>query len=210
MLARRDAAGNAIHGSDVKPMHALHWRGHGSLGSKSASTVVRDTYGDTVDDVLPIVAGSSVSSFVEDDDDWSLGDTPLSRNAGVRTSLFVDFAAIQTRCRELSFAVPDKAGDVFGLELRGLDASQESGEAGMPVATLEASKAEQLAKTDALESHDRGLLDENQSLENQMVVVRDEKERHKAWGVESSKAITDGKVELERGLACSRGLGVGR
>lgn len=68
-------------------MHALHWEGHGYFVFESASTLVCDMYVDTVKYVVPVFAGNSVLDFVEDDDNWSLDDTLLSRNADVRTSL---------------------------------------------------------------------------------------------------------------------------
>lgn len=91
--------------------------GHGFLGFQSASTLVGYTYGNTVDHSATFVAGISASGFVEDDDDWSIDDIPLSRNADARESLRVDFMAIQTQCLDLTLSVPDKAGDVFRLRL---------------------------------------------------------------------------------------------
>lgn len=52
-------------------MPSVLWQYHGSLGLKSASTLIRDTYDDTTDDVVPIAACISVSEFVEDDEDWN-------------------------------------------------------------------------------------------------------------------------------------------
>lgn len=45
----------------------------------------------------------------------------------MHASLLVYFKAIQTRRRDLSFAVPDKAGNVLGLALGGLEALEELG-----------------------------------------------------------------------------------
>lgn len=93
-------------------------RGYGSLGFESASTLVRDAYVETVYDAAPVVAGSSVAGFVEHDDDWNLEGISLSTNVNVHASQRVEFTVIQTRCCDLSPAVPDKACDVFGLALR--------------------------------------------------------------------------------------------
>lgn len=41
-------------------------------------------------------------------------------------SLRVDITAFQTQLCELNLTVSDKAGDVFGLALQGLDALQDS------------------------------------------------------------------------------------
>lgn len=118
MSARRDFADTAIHGSKVEPLHAAHCQGHGSLGFESAFTLVRYRYGDTFDDIAPFFGGSLVSHLVQDYNGWNLGDIRLPKNANVCTSLHVDFTSIQTRCRDLSLAVPDKAGNVFGLAFR--------------------------------------------------------------------------------------------
>lgn len=50
-------------------MRAVHWQDHGSLGFKSTSALVCDMSGDTVDDFVPVISGSSVSSLVEYVDD---------------------------------------------------------------------------------------------------------------------------------------------
>lgn len=42
--------------------------GHGSFGFESAFILLCDTYGDAFDDIAPVLAGSSVSSLVEDDE----------------------------------------------------------------------------------------------------------------------------------------------
>lgn len=64
------------------------------------------------------------------------------------------------------------------------------------VTSLESIWAEQLAKIDAIESHERELFDENRHLEHKLVTVKFEKERHEARNVESTKSVTDAKVEL--------------
>lgn len=66
---------------------------------------------------MAFIAGSLVPSVVENAEDWSLGDTLLTRIANVPTSVRVNFTPIQTGCRELIFSVLDKAGDVLRLEL---------------------------------------------------------------------------------------------
>lgn len=136
MEARRDAAGIAIPGSAVEHMRAVPRRDHCSVGFKSASTLVRDVYGDTVDDVVTAFAGSSVSSLIEDDDNWNFGAFPLSRNFDLCTSFSVDLMAIQTRCRKLSLADPEKASAVLGLALQGLEALQELNDTRKRVLTL--------------------------------------------------------------------------
>lgn len=74
----------------------MHWPSHGSCDFESASILVSDTYGDTVYDAAPVIAGDSVSGLVEDHDDWNLDDSPLSRIASLWTSLCVHSTAIQT------------------------------------------------------------------------------------------------------------------
>lgn len=93
MSAGCDDAGNLIHGSEYEPMRAVRWQGHGS-GFESASTLVSDTYGDTIDDVVSVVAVSLESALLEEDDDWNLGEISLSRNDDVHASLRGDFTAI--------------------------------------------------------------------------------------------------------------------
>lgn len=63
---------------------------------------------------------------------------------------------------------------------------------------LESSWTKQLSKTDALESHERELIDENPRLEHELDTVRAEKERHNACDVESTKAVNDASVELTK------------
>lgn len=93
---------------------AVRWWGQGSLGFGSASNLFSDAYGNTVDDVVLVVAGSSESGFVEEEDDWNLGNIPMLRKDYVRWNLRVEFTAVKPRYRELRRAVPDKASDVFG------------------------------------------------------------------------------------------------
>lgn len=85
----------------------------------------------------------------------------------MRTTLSVDFKAIQTRCYQLNLAALNKADDVFRLVLQGLDALHESGEGNARVRALETNVAGQLAKIDALERHEQELLNKNQSLQHQ-------------------------------------------
>lgn len=121
---------------------------------------------------------------------------PFSMNADVRTSLHVEFTALQTWCRDLSHAAPDNAGNVHVLALQGLHALQESGQIKMRDVALEASWAELLAKAEAIVSQYCELLDENRWLEHQLVTVTVEKKRREARDVESLKAVIDAKVEL--------------
>lgn len=104
-----------------------------SFGFGSASTLVRDSYGYTVYAAAPVAACSSVFGLVEVDDDWNLGNIPLSRNADVCRSLRVNVTAIQKRCQNLSLTVPDKARDVLGLALRALMPCRSGGEFGREV-----------------------------------------------------------------------------
>lgn len=67
MLAICDAPGIALSGEKVKSTRAVHLRGHGFYGFEGASTMVLDTYGETVDDLVLIAAGGSVSGIIEDD-----------------------------------------------------------------------------------------------------------------------------------------------
>lgn len=142
--------------------------------------MVCDTYGDTVDNIVRVVYGSSVSGPLEEDEDWNLGYISLSKNADVRASLPVDFTAIKTLCSDFTLAVPEKACNVLGLALRGLDALQETEEATKRVAALGASRTDQLAKTDALRNHQREPLDEIRSLEHQLFLKRVETKLHEA------------------------------
>lgn len=153
-------------------MRAVRCWGHGSLGFESASTFVCDKYGDTGDDVVLNVAGSLVFELVGDDDDWNLGDILLPKNVDVCASIIVDFSAIQRRCRELSPAVPGKAGDVLWLVLRGLDALQESGVARRRVGALESRRVEHLAKIDTVETREREALGDNCRLEHERLLLR--------------------------------------
>lgn len=82
-----------------------------------------------VDDFALVTDDSGVLGVVEDDEDWNLGDVPLSRYADVRPSLRLDFTVIQAPYSELNLAVSDKAGDAFGVALHDLDALQDCGEA---------------------------------------------------------------------------------
>lgn len=60
----------------------------------------------------------------------------MSTNDGVCRGPNVDSKTIGTNCRILSFAVPGKAGDMFGLALRALEGLQEQREVRMPVVPL--------------------------------------------------------------------------
>lgn len=56
--------------------------------------MVGEAYSDNVVEVPPVEAGRGVANVVEDDDDWHLGDVPLSNDADMCVSLCIDFAAI--------------------------------------------------------------------------------------------------------------------
>lgn len=64
----RDAAGNSIPGSDIEPTRDVCWQNRGFLGLEGASTMVREAYGNTVDDAALMGADSGVSGLIEDDD----------------------------------------------------------------------------------------------------------------------------------------------
>lgn len=128
MLAGRYFAGNDRAASEVEPMCSVRWRGHDSLSFENAFTLDPNTYGDTVNDVIPVVAADWLAGLLENEDNRNMGDIPLSRNAEVRACLHVTFTAIETGSRKMSLAFTVEAGDVFGLTLRGLEALQESEE----------------------------------------------------------------------------------
>lgn len=131
--------GNAIAGSEIEPLRAMHWWGHNSFGFEISFVSHRIMYGNTVDIDAPVATGSSVSCLVEDDDHYDLGAIPLSWNTDVRMSLQIEFTVIQTQGRHLGLAILDKTCNVFGLALRVHDALPQSGEAGTRIASLEAS-----------------------------------------------------------------------
>lgn len=80
--------------------------------------------------------------------------------------------------------------------ITGLDVLQELRSIKTRVTALKSSGAEHLTKTDALESHERKLLEDNRRIKHQSVTDRVEKECHEALDLESPKAISDEKVEL--------------
>lgn len=164
MLARGDAADNTIPESEVEPMGFRVGGTIVSLSIEGASIMVSDVHEDTVDDVVPFAARRAVSCLVEYDKDLSFGDILLSRNANVRTSLFVSFTTTHTQWIEFNLAVPNKDGAFFRMAPRGLDAFQESGKAARLVPTLHAIGTEQLAKIDPLGSHGYEILDWNRRL----------------------------------------------
>lgn len=69
MSARCHAAGSVMPGSELESMRVERWWGHGSFRFESASRLVRNTYSETVEDVVPDVQGSLVSGLVEEDND---------------------------------------------------------------------------------------------------------------------------------------------
>lgn len=114
----------------------------------------------------------------------------------VRESLCIAFTAIQTRCSNLSLADLDKADNVTGWPLRGIDALQESREIRTRVVALKASGAGQSTKIGALESHERELLDDNRGLENQLVAAGVREKRCEAPDAETTKAVPEPEIEL--------------
>lgn len=48
--------------------------GYGSFGFESASNLIPNAYGHTVDDAAPVVPGKSVSGLVTDNEDWNFED----------------------------------------------------------------------------------------------------------------------------------------
>lgn len=66
---------------------------------------------------------------VEDDDDWDLRGSSLSKDVDVRACLRVDFAGIQSQCRKLGIQGAEKACTVFGLALQDLKVLQAGDEA---------------------------------------------------------------------------------
>lgn len=96
MSTRRFATAISIPESEVEPTCVLRWQGHGCLGFEDSSIMVRDAYGDTVDDDALVIAGRGVFSLVYDDSDWNMSDTSISRNADVPVSLRVHLTATQS------------------------------------------------------------------------------------------------------------------
>lgn len=84
-----DAAGSFILENDGGSTCVVRWRGRGYLGSEGTYIMVCDAYGSNVDDVAPVVAGSGVSSLVEDDAGWIFDEAPLSKNADLRAQPFL-------------------------------------------------------------------------------------------------------------------------
>lgn len=90
-VGKGSAAGSSICWSEVDPTNVVRWRGRSSLGFKGASIKVHDAYDNTVEDAATFSGGVVVSGSIEDDEDWSLGTTPLPRSTDARASLCVDF-----------------------------------------------------------------------------------------------------------------------
>lgn len=204
-MIRHYAAGKAIPESEVEFIRAVRWHRHVTLCLESVSTLFCEMYLGPVNEVVPVVASSALFGLVKDEDDWNLGNLPLSMNSDVRAILRVYFTAIQTQCHERSLAVPNKARDVFGLAVQGRDALDESREARMLVAALQVGVEGQLAKIDALESHEWKLLNKNRRFWPALVMGTVEKELHEAQDVEGTKSVTDAKVEL---VTAKEGLNV--
>lgn len=111
------------------------------------------------------------------------------------------------QCRHLSLFVADKAGDVFGLAFRRLVTLQKAGKIRTRVATLKASRAEQLVKIDALESHEHEIPDKIRGLGLQFGTVRVGKEHHEPQEVKRTKAVTNVNFEsanAKRPFVCLR------
>lgn len=104
--------------------------------------MLHEAYGNIADKVPLAKAGSGMASVVDDDDDWDLGDIPFSKNADVRASICVDFAATQSWCRKFHIHVPAKAGAVFSLALQGLGELHAAHETKKRIAGLGAMEAE--------------------------------------------------------------------
>lgn len=79
ILKTRNAASKYTSG--VYSVRVLCWSRGGSVLFHVATIMVHDVYGDTIDDIAPVVAGSEVSSLLEDDKNSSLDSSPLSRNS---------------------------------------------------------------------------------------------------------------------------------
>lgn len=65
--------------------------------------MVCNAYGDTIDDVAPVTAGSGLSCLVEDDDDWNSDDIALPRNADVCTCLRFNFYSYSAEMWQVEF-----------------------------------------------------------------------------------------------------------
>lgn len=193
----RDSDGVPILGSDLEQVRVVHWRACSHIRFSNADIMVCEAYADAVCEVQQVEAGSGTAGVVEDDKDWDLGDIPLSKDADLHASLLVDYAVIQSRCRELSIKVPGNAWDVFGLALQGLQALQAVEETRTRIAGLRATKVELSVKVCVLEDPESGVIDEDCPLELQSVVLNADEERRKALEFEGKMDVTDAKVELE-------------
>lgn len=78
----------------------------------------------------------------------------------------------------------------------GLNSLLESGNIRMHVSVWQSKGEEQLARIDALEFHERELLNDVLRLESQLAMVRVEKECHDPQDVGSPKVFTDAKVAV--------------
>lgn len=85
---------------------------------------------------------------------------------------------------------------MFGLASRGLQALQELVEARVRVAELDATETKQLAKIDALESHEGELVDKIRSLEHQYHFLELKRSVIGAQNARSMRAFIKPKVEL--------------
>lgn len=71
--------------------------------------------GNVVNDVQPADFFSKMADVVKDKGIWDLGDITLSRDAAVCPGLWVEIAAIQLQCSELSILCPEKSCADFKL-----------------------------------------------------------------------------------------------
>lgn len=79
------------------------------------------SYDEIVTKIAALSTGSGVSNVVKYGEERIMSNNLLARVSDILLSLYVDFSFIQVRYLELNIAVPDKASEVFGLELERLD-----------------------------------------------------------------------------------------
>lgn len=76
MSAKRNSTVNAITRSEVEPLPTVRWHAMAPFFFANACTSVRETYGNSVDVAVPVVAASSVSGLVKDYEDCNFGNIP--------------------------------------------------------------------------------------------------------------------------------------
>lgn len=84
--------------------------------------MLREACDDAVGKVLLVDPENGRAGVVEDNNVWDLMDIILSKDANVRASLSIDFVAIPVWYSSFSTQVPNNAGNVFELSLKGLEA----------------------------------------------------------------------------------------